>query len=95
MTYHNLDGRDSLAGLDNWIEREEPMSGEQDHAGIGPPPNDEQQIYIDRDAADREIGFLNLRRAELERQLADCQQKLGEAWQRFDHAQASIDALDP
>lgn len=25
----NLDGRDSLAGLDNWITREEPQDGER------------------------------------------------------------------
>ena len=90
MACYNLDGRDSLAGLDSWITREEPLderddplTAENDQLGI-------RQIYLDRDTAEKDIGFWQNRSTELQRQLDIATIELLKARMRHDRAEAQI-----
>lgn len=95
MSAHfNLDGRDSLAGLDNWIQREEPLDDRNDLLDLENDPLGIKQLYLDRDTAATEIGFWHRRRAELQRQLDEATLKWQDSMQRHDQADAQIIAMN-
>lgn len=75
MGYSNLNGRDSLAGLDSYITREEPVVLADDIYATD-PREQMRALYAMRNQADSDAEYWNERAEHLQAMILDAKSKL-------------------